>query len=78
MIIGEYHSNQKRRQSPSPQAKRLTHQTSMMSSLEKSHQAKPMLSNRSRQVKTLMSDREEQWFLMDKRLLFASDDERIA
>ena len=25
-----------------------------------------------------MSDREEQWFLMDKRLLFASDDERIA
>jgi len=27
--------------------------------------------------KTKMSDREEQWFLMDKRLIFASENEKI-
>eukprot|EP00347_Sterkiella_histriomuscorum_P015858 403355417 len=34
-------------------------------------------SNGKRQGKTLMSEREENWFLMDKRLIFATDNESV-
>ncbi len=47
-----------------------------MSSLEKKQKSKqPGIAGK---VKTLMSDREEQWFLTDKRLIFASDDQKVA